>query len=157
LILFKALLPSMIERNSGQIVVISSVQGKLAIPFRSAYAASKHALQAFYDTLRAELVKTNVSVCVISPGYIKTNLSINALTANGSKYNITDETTATGLEPEIVAKTIKLAIIRNDKELLISPMLPKIAIIIRALFPNLYFYLMSNRAKRLYKLEENNL
>jgi hypothetical protein len=79
------------------------------------------------------------------------------LTANGSKYNITDETTATGMEPEIVAQTIKLAIIRNDKELLLSPVLPKIAIIIRALFPNLYFYLMSNRAKRLYKLGENNL
>lgn len=146
----------MMERNSGQIVVISSVQGRIAIPFRSAYAASKHALQAFYDTLRAELINTNISVCVISPGYIKTNLSINALTGIGLKYGIMDETTLTGMEPEIVANSIKLSIIKNDKELLLSPVLPRIAIIIRVLFPNIYFYLMSNRAKRLYKSEQNN-
>lgn len=145
----------MIERNSGKIVVISSVQGKLAIPFRSAYTSSKHALQAFCDTLRAELVKTNISVCVISPGYIKTNISVNALTGLGSKYGIMDETTLTGMEPEVVAKSIMVSIMKDDKEVLLSPVLLKIAIIIRTLFPNLYFYLMSNRAKRLYKTDYN--
>lgn len=54
--------------------------------FRSAYTASKHALQAFFDTLRAEISHHKVKVTVVSPGYIQTNLSLNALTGSGSKY-----------------------------------------------------------------------
>ena len=49
-------------------------------------AASKHAFQAFFDSLRAELADTEVHVCVVSPGYISTNLSRNALNADGSAY-----------------------------------------------------------------------
>ena len=53
---------------------------------RQAYAASKHALQAFCDALRAEMAEHNVKVTVVSPGYIQTNLSVNALTGSGEKY-----------------------------------------------------------------------
>lgn len=76
----------MVERKSGHIVLISSVQGLIGIPNRSAYAASKHAIQAFCDSLRAEIAEHNVEVTVASPGYIKTELSLNALTESGSKY-----------------------------------------------------------------------
>ncbi|KAJ8319109.1 hypothetical protein KUTeg_004200 [Tegillarca granosa] len=76
--LTKAVLSKMLTQGSGCIIGISSVQGKIAIPYRSAYAASKHAFQAFYDTLRAEIAEDNINVIVISPGYIKTNLSHNA-------------------------------------------------------------------------------
>lgn len=76
----------MISRKKGHIVSVSSVQGKIAIPFRSAYAASKHAMQAFSDSLRAEVSKDNIDVTVVSPGYIKTDLSINAVTGTGAKY-----------------------------------------------------------------------
>lgn len=76
----------MIENKSGRIVCISSVQGKIAIPYRSAYAASKHALQAWCDSARAELAVSNVKITVINPGYIKTDLSLNALTGHGEKY-----------------------------------------------------------------------
>lgn len=82
----KAVLPSMIERKEGKIVCVSSVQGKFAIPYRSSYTASKHALQAFCDSLRAEMDEHNVSVTVVSPGYINTSLSMNALTGNGKAY-----------------------------------------------------------------------
>ncbi|CAG2121240.1 unnamed protein product, partial [Medioppia subpectinata] len=148
LALIKAFLPSMIARNMGQIVVISSIQGQLALPYRSAYTASKHALQAFCDSLRAELFATDVSVLVISPGYIKTNLSVNAITGSGDTYGQMDKTTASGDEPEDVAKRIFMAIMRKDKQLLVSPLLPKIAILLRFIFPNIYFYLMKNRAKK---------
>lgn len=82
----KAVLPSMIARKEGKIVYVSSVQGKFAIPYRSAYAASKHALSAFTDCLRAEVHKDNVKVLLVSPGYINTALSLNALTASGDKH-----------------------------------------------------------------------
>ncbi|XP_006161691.1 dehydrogenase/reductase SDR family member 7B isoform X1 [Tupaia chinensis] len=87
--LTKALLPSMIKRRQGHIIAISSIQGKISIPFRSAYAASKHATQAFFDCLRAEMEQYEIEVTVISPGYIHTNLSLNAITADGSRYGVT--------------------------------------------------------------------
>ncbi|XP_049956986.1 dehydrogenase/reductase SDR family protein 7-like isoform X4 [Schistocerca serialis cubense] len=86
--LTKAVLPSMIDRQSGHIVSVSSVQGKIAIPYRSAYTASKHAVQAFSDTLRAEVAAHNINVTLVSPGYIHTKLSVNALTGNGEAYGV---------------------------------------------------------------------
>ena len=92
--LTKALLPEMIARGTGgAIVMISSVQGRLGIPFRTSYAASKHAIQGYCDCLRGELSKDHISLTVISPGYINTALSLNAVTADGKKYGVTDETT----------------------------------------------------------------
>lgn len=76
----------MIERKSGQIVCVSSIQGKFSLPHRSAYAASKHAVQAFCDSLRAEVAENNIKVLCVSPGYINTALSLNALTASGRAY-----------------------------------------------------------------------
>lgn len=82
----------MIKRNEGHIVCVSSVQGKFAIPFRSSYTASKHALQAFSDSLRAEVAQHNIKVLVVSPGYINTALSLNALTGTGKTYGRTYHT-----------------------------------------------------------------
>lgn len=86
LILFVAILPKMVERKTGHIVLMSSVQGLIAIPDRSAYAASKFALQAFGDALRSEMHQHNINVSVVSPGYVKTAVSLNALTGSGSKH-----------------------------------------------------------------------
>lgn len=138
----------MIERGSGQIVVISSIQGQLALPYRSAYAAAKHALQAFCDSLRAELCDNNVSVCVVSPGYIKTNLSVNAITSSGERYGLMDETTASGMAPEEAAKAIVAAMIKDDKQLVLAPILPRIAVWLRFVAPGLYFHLMCRRARK---------
>lgn len=76
----------MVERKTGHIVFVSSVQGLIAIPERSAYAASKHAMQAFGDSLRAEMQQHNINVTVVSPGYIKTAISLNAYTGSGDAH-----------------------------------------------------------------------
>lgn len=81
-----AVLPKMVKRRSGHIAFVSSVQGLIAIPDRAVYAASKHAIQAFGDSLRAEMHQHNINVTMISPGYIKTNISLNAVTGSGSKH-----------------------------------------------------------------------
>lgn len=85
-LLFSAILPMMVECKSGHIVFISSVQGLIAIPERSAYAAAKHALQAFGDCLRAEMNQHNIKVTVINPGYVRTAISLNALTGSGEAH-----------------------------------------------------------------------
>jgi len=76
----------MVSRRRGHIVAVSSIQGLIGIPYRSAYAASKHALQGFCDSLRAEISEYGVQVTVVSPGYIKTKLSENALTPDGRPH-----------------------------------------------------------------------
>lgn len=79
-----AVLPSMIHRKSGRLIFISSVAGKVPIPFRSSFAASKHALQAFCDSLRAEIAMHNVKVLVSSPEYIACDLSRNDVVRAGT-------------------------------------------------------------------------
>uniref|UniRef100_UPI00398F8044 dehydrogenase/reductase SDR family member 7B isoform X2 n=1 Tax=Pristiophorus japonicus TaxID=55135 RepID=UPI00398F8044 len=153
--LTKALLPSMVQRRSGHVVAISSVQGKVAIPFRSAYAASKHATQAFFDCLRAEMEQYGVQVTVVSPGYIRTNLSLNAITGNGSKYGVMDKSTAEGYDPRVVAEAVLTAIWRRKKDVLLAGLLPTAAVYLRTLLPSLFFPIMAARAKKERKMKDN--
>ncbi|KAM4631999.1 dehydrogenase/reductase SDR family member 7B isoform 2-T3 [Discoglossus pictus] len=152
--LTKALLPSMIRNRRGHIVAISSVQGKISIPFRSAYAASKHATQAFFDCLRAEMEPHEIDVTVVSPGYIQTNLSINAVTGDGSKYGVMDKNTAEGRTAEEVAKIVLSAVGERRKEVLVAGLVPTLAVYLRALAPQIFFSLMAARAKKERKLKE---
>ncbi|WP_242143798.1 MULTISPECIES: SDR family oxidoreductase [unclassified Bacillus cereus group] len=69
----KVVLPHMIERNEGQIINIASLAGKIATPKSSAYAATKHAVLGFTNSLRMELSNTNIYVTAINPGPIDTN------------------------------------------------------------------------------------
>nr|XP_057904328.1 dehydrogenase/reductase SDR family member 7B isoform X2 [Doryrhamphus excisus] len=146
--LTQGLLPSMVRRRRGHIVVISSVQGKIAIPYRSAYAASKHATQAYFDCLRAEVERYGIPVTVISPGYIRTNLSVNAVTGDGSKYGVVDTTTATGRDPRDVAHAVLKAVRRKSKDVVLAGPLPTLAVYLRTLWPALFFKLMSSRARK---------
>ncbi|KAL5018945.1 hypothetical protein ScPMuIL_004667 [Solemya velum] len=144
--LTKALLPSML-RTGGHIVAVSSIQGKIAIPYRSSYAASKHALQAFFDSMRAEVADRNVHICVVSPGYIRTSLSINALCGDGSKYGQMEESLAKGMSPESVADKIMSAVIYGDSEVIIGPVLHRTVCYLRNIVPNIFFRAMQVRAK----------
>jgi len=92
--LSKALLPYFVARKNGHFVVVTSVVGKIGTPFRSSYAASKHALHGFFDSLRAEIHEDNIAVTLICPGFVNTEISMNALTGDGSPQNSLDKGTA---------------------------------------------------------------
>jgi short-subunit dehydrogenase len=113
----KAILPAMLKQKAGQIVVISSLMGKFGAPMRSTYAAAKHGLHGFFDTLRAELFRDNIKVLMVCPGFIKTNVSLNALTADGSKQGTMDDATGKGLPPSVVADKIISAIKKGKEEI----------------------------------------
>ena len=104
--LTKAVLPAMLKRGSGHLVPISSVIGHVGVPLRSAYAASKHALHGFFNALRAEVHKHGVRVTIVCPGYIRTNVSENALRGDGTPYGRLDETHARAMLPEQAAPAI---------------------------------------------------
>lgn len=154
--LTQALLPSMIQRRSGHVVVISSVQGKIAIPCRSAYAASKHATQAYFDCLRAEVEQSGIHVTVISPGYIKTNLSLNAVTGDGSKHGVLDQTTAAGSDPGAVARSVLRAVRLKSKDVVLAGPVPTLAIYLRTLCPALFFKIMAARARKEQRTMQKN-
>ncbi len=81
----------MLKNKSGQIIGITSQAGKLSTAYRSSYCGSKAAFIGIMDSLRSELSPFGIRVCNVMPGYIKTNISINALGSGaGEKFGKTD-------------------------------------------------------------------
>ena len=114
--LTKLVLPGMIKNNDGHIVVTSSLVGKFGTPFRSSYAASKHALHGFFDALRAEVWENNIFVTLFCGGYIKTNISMNAVKGDGSPQNKMDENQAKGKSAADATRAMIKAIESNKQE-----------------------------------------
>jgi short-subunit dehydrogenase len=135
--LTKALLPHFIKKQSGHLVVISSVVGKVGTPLRSSYAASKHALHGFFDSLRAEIYDDHIHVTLICPGFVDTNISINALVKDGSEQGTKDKATANGLSPQTFAKQAVKAIKKEKLEVVIGGHLEILAVYVKRFFPRL--------------------
>jgi dehydrogenase/reductase SDR family protein 7B len=132
----KGVVPSMVRRNSGSIIWISSIQGLIGTPFRTSYAASKFAVQGYCESLRSELSSSGVKVQCVSPGYINTNLSKSAITGDGSKYGVTDETTANGAEPNHVAVDIINSARTNKMDYIVAADLSaRVALLLKVLSP----------------------
>ncbi|MCK5105844.1 MAG: SDR family NAD(P)-dependent oxidoreductase, partial [Cyclobacteriaceae bacterium] len=97
-------------------LITSSLVGKFGTPFRSAYAASKHALHGFFEALAAEVWENNIYVTIFCGGYIKTNISLNAITGDGSVNNMMDENQAKGKTAEEAARAMISAVEGNKRE-----------------------------------------
>lgn len=139
-----AVLPTMLARNSGHFVVISSLSGKISTARRSAYAASKHALHGFFDALRAEVYGNGLRVTIICPGYVKTNLSLHALTGDGGMHGQVDPTQAKGMAPEKLAQRILQAIEQGEEEVLLGGK-EVLAVYLKRFFPGLYSRMIRGR------------
>jgi dehydrogenase/reductase SDR family protein 7B len=147
--LAKALVPNMVANNSGKIIWISSVQGLLGIPSRTSYAASKFAVQGYCEGLRAELAGNNVTVHVPSPGYIRTGLSLAALTGDGKSHGKMDETTAKGSEPGEVAVNILDTVAKGKGDFIVAAgASAKAAIWMRLLCPSILQTLLVKRFQK---------
>lgn len=133
--LSKMLLPKMVERRKGHHVAVTSTVGIINTPFRSGYGASKHALHGFYDALRAEHHDDNLKVTIVLPGYIKTNLSFNALVGDGSPQNKMDKGQEKGMSPEKCAKLIIKAIEADKQEAYIGGFKERLGIYLKRFWP----------------------
>jgi len=135
--LSKAVLPSMIKNGGGQIVVVSSLVGKFGTKLRSAYSASKHALHGYFDSLRSEIYDKNIDITIVCPGFIKTNVSINALTALGDSQGTMDDAQANGMSAETCAKEIVKAVKAKKEEVYIGGKETK-AVWLKRFFPKIF-------------------
>lgn len=133
--LSKYILPHMIERRFGHHVVITSAAGIINTPYRSGYGASKHALHGFYDVLRAEHHSDGIRVTIVAPGFVKTNISFNALTGDGTTQNKMDNAQNKGLSPESCASSIIRAIEQNKQQLYVGGAKEKFGIYLKRFWP----------------------
>ena len=118
--LTQAILPRMAARGSGRFVMISSVAGKVGVPLRTAYSAAKFGLIGYADALRAEVAQLGLKVHVIIPGSVRTDVSRNALTADGSRREASDKAIENGINPDVAAAEMLAAIARDEREIIIA-------------------------------------
>lgn len=137
LTLTKAVLPHFIKQKRGHFVTVTSVTGKYGTPLRSTYAATKHALHGFFDSLRAEHYKDNLKITLVCPGFVRTQLTFNALTGDGTAQNKMDDATDHGMDPEICAKKILSAVNSGKEEVYIGGFREVGGVYLKRFFPGL--------------------
>jgi dehydrogenase/reductase SDR family member 7B len=118
--LTQAVLPYLVSQGSGQLVMISSVAGKAGVPMRTAYCAAKHGLIGYADSLRSEVAGQGAKVLVVAPGSVRTNVSRNALSADGSVRGESDAAIENGIDPAEVARLIWDAVSAGTREIVIA-------------------------------------
>jgi len=109
-----------LKASKGRLVGISSLTGKNGVPTRSAYAASKHAMAGFFDSIRIELVDDGVSVSMIYPGFVATEVRQRAIQGDGSplKESYFDESTI--MTAEECARIIVDAVAKRKREVVMT-------------------------------------
>lgn len=117
--LSKAVLPYMLRNKVGQIVVVSSIAGKFGFYLRSSYSAAKHALYGYFESLRLENESKGIKVLMVCPGKVKTNISLNASSPNGT-HNKMDMSHENAMSAEEAAKQIIDGISKNKEEVFIG-------------------------------------
>lgn len=146
--LTKAVLPEMIERRSGHVVVISSVAGKVGVPLRTGYCAAKHALHGFFDALRAEVAQDNIGVTLVCPGFVRTSVSVNALGADGQPHGAMDRDIEGGMPPEELAERIVKGLARDREEMVIAGRMERSLVRLKRFAPGLASRFIKRLASR---------
>ncbi len=146
IILTKAVLPSMVQHQLGHILTVTSVSGKVGVPKRTAYCASKFALHGFMDALRGEVAKYDITVTTVCPGFSKTKIAENALKGTGEAAAKKDEDIENGMTVEYVSSRILNALRKKREEVYIGKK-EVMAIYVMRLFPKLFFRIAKNLGK----------
>lgn len=132
-----AVLPHMLEKKSGHIVVTASVTGKIGTKYRTGYAASKHALYGFYDSLRQEVYDYNIAVTLLCPGFIKTDVSVNALTGDGSAFGKVGDKHKSAMSADEMAAKIRARLAARKDEIIVAGFQERLAMLLKRISPAL--------------------
>lgn len=107
-------------KSKGSIVGISSINGHRGTPARTAYTASKYAMNGFFEALRTEVMHRGVHVLVASPGFTASNIRKNALTADGSIQKTSPQDESKMMTSEAVAHAIFKAVKKRKRDLILT-------------------------------------
>ena len=137
--LTKSVLPLMLEQGSGHIAITSSVAGKIGAPQRTGYCAAKHAVMGFFDALRAEVSRHGLQVTTITPGFIQTNISVNALKGDGSEFGTVDDDIAGGMDVTRCVEVIMDGFRKGTPEIAVGEGMEMKALWLKRFYPKLLF------------------
>jgi short-subunit dehydrogenase len=148
--LTQLVLPGMVERKSGAIAVVSSVAGKVGAPIRTGYCAAKHAVVGYFEALRAEVeIAYGISVHVILPGSVKTGVSVNSLTGDGTRRGKNDVNIENGMEPDRAAEIILDGIAAGARDIPVAEGMELMALQMRAQNPEALYGFTAQEGARL--------
>jgi len=142
----RAALPSLVERR-GRIAVMSSVAGFAPLCGRAGYAASKHALHGFFESLRGELAAAGVSVTMVCPSFVRTGIGTRALGGDGGPARGPRTELGRPLEPDAVADAV-LRAVRKRRRLVVVGAVGRASWWVWRLAPRVYDALMVRRWTR---------
>jgi len=125
-----------LESSRGHVVAVSSVQGIVALPYRSVYSAAKHALNAFIRSVRFE--EKDIHFLCVNYGYVKTRFSHNALTGDGKKFNQQGRGQSKGMDARKAATLMLKAMVGRKKEIIPAGIKIKFALCVYRFFPWLF-------------------
>ncbi len=137
--LSKAVLPHMLEQGYGHFVVVTSLVGKFGFGVRSAYAASKHALHGFFESLHIELYQKGIRVTMVCPGPVQTPISLNALDGSGKAAGVMDEMQLKGMPVKMAVSQILKAVQNRELETIIGNFKEKLGVKLKAWWPAQFF------------------
>jgi short-subunit dehydrogenase len=146
--LTKPVVTRMLERGGGAVVSVSSLLGKFGTQLRSSYAASKHALGGFMDCLRTELSGTGVTVHVVYPGWVVSDIGKNAVTSDGSAYSEPDSEVAKGMPTAVFVKKMLAELEKDKAEFVIAEGKALLGYHFHRLTPNLFHWGLPRIYKR---------
>ena len=132
--LTKLVLPKMVERKQGHLVVTSSVAGKYGVPWRASYCAAKHALHGFFDTLRIELLPYNIKVTLLVPAGVTSRVFEHALTTDGSELGV--KAGEDSISPAQCAETLLDGLVKGKHEINIGLKSPMRGLWLKRFAPN---------------------
>jgi short-subunit dehydrogenase len=134
-------------KSKGSVVGVSSIAGYVGLPARTAYSASKYALQGFLDALRTENRKKGLHVLVACPGYTASNIRNSALTADGKQQGESPRDEDKMMQPEEVAKHIYNAVEKRKRTIVLTTE-GKLAVFLSKFFPSFIEKMVFNKVAK---------
>ena len=135
----KTVLPTLLKQKSGRVVFVSSVAGLLGTQYRATYSAAKAAIHMWANSLRAEVANDGVEVSVVFPGFVKTNVSFNALNGEGKPQGHQDEAIENGLDADVFAERVVESLMAGDEYIVVGGKKEQLGVLVSRLSPGLLY------------------
>lgn len=132
-------LPLLLADGGGKVVFVSSVAGLIGTQYRGSYSAAKAALHLWANSLRAELFEQGLTVATIFPGFVKTNVSLNALTGDGNALGEMDDAQANAMSAGQFAEKALKALYKNQSYIVIGGLKERLGAWVSRLSPELLY------------------